>query len=235
MTAESKIDLFDRIEPLHPDLVSRIMDGPRFPIPMVHHPLVVAFYPGAFSNAHLNSVYQHKLEALAAGVSPTTEVALHERAYRLERIFEFWRDDTTENETVAALLAEWWTDSESATIFGRRDLLIDLLDDTGFVTDREGIERPKDALHIFRGGDAEGLCWSTSPETARWFAKRFDQDAPFLVALCPPAAVRAIFLDRGEDEVVVDPELLTWVQELDKEASVPRSYRAAPTSTPVLD
>ena len=57
---------------------------------------------------------------------------------------------------------------------------------------------------VNRGGSPYGLSWTTSLETAEWFAKRFGDDGKVYELEVPNKHVLAIIDDRDESEVVVD-------------------------------
>lgn len=70
---------------------------------------------------------------------------------------------------------------------------------------------------VNRGGSPYGLSWTTSLETAEWFAKRFGDDGKVYELEVPNEHVLAIIDERGESEVVVDTRKLESKVKLLKE------------------
>lgn len=73
-------------------------------------------------------------------------------------------------------------------------------------------ELPNGVL-IYRGVGSEdykyGMSWTLSFERAKWFAERFGSSTQVVYkALVQKQDILAYFADRGEDEVVVDPDVL---------------------------
>ena len=60
----------------------------------------------------------------------------------------------------------------------------------------------------FNAGNILALSWTLNPETAEWFAKRFEEDGTVYEASIGKEHIFALFNGRNEDEVVVDPTYL---------------------------
>ena len=204
-------------EPLHPDLVPYLRPNPFGGGQLVHHPLVVesiVHIPG-----HANRMYLGKLESLAR-TAPPHGIGYYERPYRLATILEWWRNGTVQASELDEELAWAWSDMESDdTLNDPQNLeIIELWREIGFFSDRERIGPPRRNLRVWRGGsDPMGLAWSTSRDMALWFANRgvrmgFDPEEILWMAYAPPEAVLARIFQRNEQEVVVDPRLLTRVR-----------------------
>ena len=204
-------------ESLHPDLVPYLVPNPIGNGQLVHHPLVVesiVHIPG-----HANRMYLGKLESLAR-TAPPHGLGYYERPYRLRMVIQWWREGTVPASELAEELAWAWSDMESDdTLNAPQNLeLIELWREIGFYADREGVRPPRRSLRVWRGGsEPMGLAWSTSRDIALWFASRgvrlgHDQEEILWVASAPPEAVLARIFQRNEQEVVVDPRLLTRVR-----------------------
>ena len=66
---------------------------------------------------------------------------------------------------------------------------------------------------IYRGVGSEDykydMSWTLSFERAKWFAERFGSNTQIVYkAFVQKQDILAYFADRGEDEVVVDPDVL---------------------------
>ena len=123
-------------------------------------------------------------------------------------------------EVLNAVLASEWTNAGYPADLGAARV-VTLLRHAGFVTDTEGLTPPTDRLLVYRGADrraARGVCWTTNPELAAWFAERGayfgNPQTTVFTAMVAPRGVLGVFLGRGESEVVVDPRLLSRVREL---------------------
>lgn len=91
--------------------------------------------------------------------------------------------------------------------------LLALFRRAGYVSD--GPPSPEDDLTVYRGqpvaGGQRGISWTTDVQVARTYAQRYSTvgDVQVLQATASVASVLARF--TNEDEVVVEPELLTDV------------------------
>jgi len=92
----------------------------------------------------------------------------------------------------------------------------------GFLCDAPAVAPPSRPMHLYRGcseSGAAGFSWTTSLETARWFAKREarfavagvrdpeDDGSPVIIAaMIDPAHILATVTEgRSEAEVIIDP------------------------------
>lgn len=77
-----------------------------------------------------------------------------------------------------------------------------------------------DTLTVYRGVTSynskriKALSWTTDREIAEWFAHRFDEDGTVYEAEIDKSHVYAYFTCRDESEVIVDPEYLTNLSEV---------------------
>lgn len=82
-----------------------------------------------------------------------------------------------------------------------------------------------DVVEVYRGIrtnslKVRGMSWTTDKEVAVWFAKRFSKQGEtgrVLKAFIRKADILAIFNDRGESEVVLNPDKLIDLVELESE------------------
>jgi hypothetical protein len=83
-----------------------------------------------------------------------------------------------------------------------------------FHTADEHLACPKDPVTVYRGvrdeGGVVGMSWTSSIDTARWFADRFGAGGLVyrLVDVQPADVLAQIVHGRDEDEYVLDPEYL---------------------------
>ena len=86
-------------------------------------------------------------------------------------------------------------------------------------TSDQGQEKPNRPLTVYRGGAPDGLAWSRSLKTARWFTRRWERAdgyrEPLYRATAPPEAILALLDGRSESEVVVDPRMITAARQIE--------------------
>ncbi|MCM1391300.1 MAG: hypothetical protein NC185_00825 [Ruminococcus sp.] len=81
-----------------------------------------------------------------------------------------------------------------------------------------------DTLTVYRGitsynaDNVKALSWTLNPDTAEWFAKRFDEDGTVYEAQIEKAHIYALFNGRNESEIVVDPKYLMNITEYQEQA-----------------
>jgi hypothetical protein len=94
--------------------------------------------------------------------------------------------------------------------------LVELFKRAGYVTD--GVPSPTASLTVYRGelvsAQSPGISWTTHRQTAMTYAQGYSTVGAVRIvqAMAPPGCVLARF--TYEDEVVVDPDLLTDVEAL---------------------
>lgn len=141
---------------------------------------------------------------------------------RLNPILTLWRGGFLTPATLNLVLTEWWT-SASYPSEVSANTVIHLFSDADFVSDRAGTARPTAPLVIYRGGSIgapRGVCWTTDPAIARFFAYRFGTTGRAIFsATAPPHGVLGIFFGRNESEVVVNPRTLRGLRVEHKEAA----------------
>ena len=216
------MDLLDKREDLHPDLVPyRRDDGPVGP--MIHHPLVINMFHTDQENARINAAYLAKKQAVDDAMREKkwqSYIWMHERPYRFDAMMEAieaggFDDPETFWETVRAV----WSDSENI-VENYHDWMQVWDSDIPhreFAMDKE--ERAElaampDEITVYRGvghKDAQdGMSWTTDLDKARWFAQRFaghNGRQPHVVeGVIAKSQVLAYLTGRGESEIVAFPE-----------------------------
>lgn len=178
----------------------------------LHHPLVVQMPP--VLGGHANRLFEQRTREIAeakANSNWSRIVWAHERPYRLEALSDlYWQGDVDDVE-LGKLLPDVWSDCEGP---GWDHDLVDLFRESGYVSDAEEGEwwekRPAKTLTVYRGGsEPMAMSWTLSLDVARWFAARFTnsgEEAPCWKAEVEPEAVLAMLMNRGEREVVLDPD-----------------------------
>ena len=201
------------IEPYHPDLADYLVEVPEVG-QILHHPLVVQIYP---IPGLANRMYEAKLRELET-CSYSEAIQLYERPYRLDKVWEWFETSDIADAELREVLAFAWKDMESDDSVSDQlvQRVMEMLRYLDFTSDADAPDTPPtQRLRVYRGGEPDGVAWSLSEETARWFAARYDGNEPIYQAWAPPAAVLAMFFGRGEQEVFCDPDLLEEVEELD--------------------
>lgn len=227
MPVEDLAELMWRDEPLLPELEPYVAEGALGP--MLHHPLAIELMLIPGKCALVNKRYQYKREraekARAEG-NLHSYIALHERPYRLNALYECLFEDDFDHSAEYWPAVHWvWSDSENIhqnwnewrEVWEARGGSIEALD----ADDRAAFEALPDEVEVWRGIDAsvgnpEGMSWSLDREKAQWFANRWSSKSGHEAALYRAKVAKrdilAVFMGRGESEVVVFPESLKEVE-----------------------
>lgn len=183
---------------------------------MIKHPLVFSIMHVPQLNHRMNEQLKAKKkrcdEALENGECEVY-IWMHERPFRLEAFqeiadklsdYEYWR-----------MFRMVWMDSEN--ISENHSTWMELI----FESDKsyeamqlmlsEELRLLNNMAHpvrIFRGGHLPGLSWTLDREKALWFAGRFTPQGERQLheGWTDRNSIVALFLDRGEKEVLVSPE-----------------------------
>ncbi len=141
---------------------------------------------------------------------------------RLRPLLDLWRGGFLSQTALNQVLAEWWT-SASYPSEVSASTIIRLFSDAGFVTDRAGVTQPIAPMAIYRGGSVgapRGVCWTTDPAIARFFAYRgCTTGRAIFSATVPSRGVLGLFFERNESEVVVNPRTLRGLRAQHEEAA----------------
>lgn len=208
-------------EALHPDLERslRAMDGCW----MIHHPVIVQYYMPGEDDARLNSAYTAKLEHIAkveAEGDWDMYMVLHERPYRID-VFDRIKHRLSDKEYWETL---GWLYVDQEFVYNQwpklRKLLRSSRPQREFImpeADRATFAGLPDELTLYRGfnkGNGSGWSWTLSEEKGVWFAHRFEKlsSSPrLLVGAARKNDAIAYFGDRGEEEILIDPKLVTVI------------------------
>jgi hypothetical protein len=175
---------------------------------MVHHPLLVEL--GVLWKPQNERFARKKEQAAAAfaGKDWAHYLWLHERPYRLPMLRQLWLAKTIDRATLRNLLPKFWSDSEPNDADPRWLTLWRQAAKEGTVVS-EGAMLPSSIDRIYRGGakpgDWKGIAWTTSYDTAMFFALRFRAVGVIFTGRVSTADVLGYVTDRGENEVIVDP------------------------------
>lgn len=204
---------------LHPDLRSSLI--PSENCWMVHHPLVVEFAMTDEDIARINRIYTAKREGIAK-VRDEGDweifMHLHTRAYRID-VFDLIKDHLSD-ETYWRTLGWLYVDQEFVhnqwaklrKLFQSPRLQRHLIMSEA---DRATFADLPDELTLYRGynkGKGLGWSWTLSEEIAIWFTHRFEVLSPhprLLVGTARKQDATAYFGDRDEQEILIDPKLVT--------------------------
>ncbi len=198
------------IEKLLPELRECVVEG-QFG-PMIKHPLVNEVFFHSWKIA--NEMYEAKTKRIAEMIAEGNRMAalwFYERPWRLTTMNEWYDDGYISLDEMREWLPRVWIDVEVPWQYGV--VPIQMFIATGFVTDVEGKSKVEDfargAINVYRGCDhrnRDGISWTRSAERAAWFAGRLsDQEPEVWKGRVAPSDILGIFLERGEDEVVVAP------------------------------
>lgn len=131
------------------------------------------------------------------------------------------------NEDYAKVLTDAWIRSESPNNdpnLSRRKLLsmfqaadpMVLMD----AEERAQLESFDDTVTVYRGistskpGSVKALSWTLDREVAQWFADRYGRQGTVYEARIDKKHIHALFLGRNESEVIVDPQYLMEVHQV---------------------
>lgn len=209
---------------LDPDLLDHLIDT-RDLGQWIKHPLVFApFYNPALHRLY-NEQLRMKREALARAEEEkdwNSYVYLHERPYRVNAFRSI--QHRIGDGTYWKLLGSIWRDSEN--IRENHEEWVGLIssprarrEEMMSPEDREALLLMPLAFTIHQGHTDrrdDGYSWTTSPDTAAWFANRFadmEQARPMVTtAVVAKRDVIAYMTNRNEFEILVSPELVTAKQ-----------------------
>jgi hypothetical protein len=219
MSEEHKklLELMQKQEKLLPELQPYLETADNtWGWPMLRHPLVFSVPYMEHMNAMYNEQYLRKREYLDKSFQESnwsTYVFLHERPYRFKAFDEISQDIESDRD-YWELFGNVWVDSEN--IWQNIHYIYPALradrSDREYMMDekeRKFLSELPDKFTIYRGHtrrNRKGYSWTLNSGKARWFAGRFNEkSASVASAICSKKDVIAVFLGRGEFEVVVDP------------------------------
>lgn len=212
----------DPVPELDPELVPYLDETgeySRMGWPMIKHPLVFAipYTPGM--NGRYNAQLAWKKDCLVkyrAERNWSGYINAHERPYRMDA-FRDIEDEMTDAEYWENL-AWMWRDSENIReqpdeweelITSDRPERERIMEDD----ERAALAAMPDTITIYQGHTEErddGWSWTIDHKIAVWFARRFaamEESVPMITtAYVEREFVLAYFTQRGEDEILVDPE-----------------------------
>ncbi|MCU1483683.1 MAG: hypothetical protein JWN67_429 [Actinomycetia bacterium] len=132
------------------------------------------------------------------------------------RALVHWREKgRVSDDELREVLVDVWTMNEWPLEALDLEVWLELFVTTGFVSDRPGEERPTVPVALYRGAAQEhraGMAWTTSRQTAEWFAERrtklYGEPSIVWTVEAQPFAVLATAYGRHEQEVIVYPALV---------------------------
>jgi hypothetical protein len=217
MDEPSLKELWERREPLIPELAACVVDTPGLGLPFIKHKYVnTLYFDGA--NAMHNHAYEVKVKLVAEARAERkwhSFLFLHERPWRFEALVEI--ADEMDNVEFWEAVSDVWMDSENirenyeewdnllrSDRPGRENMMND--------EEREALAAMADEFFIYQGHTDErddGWSWTTSQKTAEWFGRRFanlEGGLPLMTkARVQRRDVTAYLSGRGEAEILVDP------------------------------
>ena len=218
----------DMLDGLHPDLAATVNCGSESGLWFIQHPLMhTILAPGHF----LNPLYERRQAALQAALADGDYERVfytYESPYRLSILDNIagFLDDATRRQ----LLAVAWTTCEYPSSYDTEEM-VDLFERIGFITDSPATA-PDGDLTIYRGGHRDGMSWTSDMQVAANFRIRLGRDEDLWQATVNGADVLALFAQRGESEVVVNPATLFGVTTISHPAGSNLCTDGVPPSRP---
>jgi hypothetical protein len=133
----------------------------------------------------------------------------------------WWAQGEVGDDALRAFLTGVWKGVEFPLRSLKRSLWLDLFTAAGFVAEPAGLERPVQALEVYRGAapsHARGLSWTTDRKRAAAFAEawppRGGRAAAVYQTEAPPEAVMAIIQVGKSRDVIVEPSLIAKLRRL---------------------
>jgi hypothetical protein len=205
---------------LDPELVQHLCKG-NSGMTKLEHPLILRFPYFIEDNHVYNSDLRIKKEALGkaeARADWMSYIAIHERPFRLDA-FAAVKDRVTDK-TYWEILGFVWKDSENLYQFHHKlpKLLRDPRPGRMAMMDEQEHQLLKvlpNRFVVYRGHQFKNklaFSWTLSQSKARWFALRFPGRCAVIRASIRKQDVIAVFLERNEFEIVVDPQALTEIK-----------------------
>lgn len=226
MSVSELDDLFDKQEPLHPDLVPYIEPWAlgKTSMKCLRHPLIYEVPYFEQYNTIINARYAHTLERVKRHLANRDwegYVWDHERPYRFEAFQTILQKRSRPKGKVYwKLLADVWIDSEN--IWQNKEEWAECFEKNypykqlGLMNrnERKKFSKLPMTLSVYRGGRTwEGLSWTLSYEKAKWFAERLQETGSTVhKGVIERKYVWALFTRRGEEEVVFNPKNLLSVE-----------------------
>ncbi len=172
----------------------------------IHCPEVVALYSGTEIETKIaNRQYEYiksKRATLFAAGDYEGFVCMTERPYRLDALVQIITTGKCNAEKLAHLLINVWIGSEnpSNNEFIWRGLFAEFRNTRTFQKSKQDLP-PQ--ITIWRGGNKDGLSWTTDKEKANWFANRFNQSAPVHKRIILRDEAVCFIPDRNESEIIL--------------------------------
>lgn len=197
---------------LHPDLQAAIREAEGSLPAMIHHPrMVELFWDDELLVAHCNKRYEqlsaHYQQAVDRGDHGAAIMLFTARPYRSQEL-DLLAPRMTDPE-YWGLIATVWVDQENPEDYPV-EWLARFLANRGH---REHLMKPAEhqalaalpeVVEIYRGGpDTTGFSWTTDPEVARFFARRWSASDPIWRSSVRREHIYAYWLGRSESEVLV--------------------------------
>jgi len=162
--------------------------------------------------ARLRRQHQALVAAMVRRGAYQEAMAMLNDATRLPALWRWHTAGRLTPELLNELLREWWC-STYTTLSLDSWQVIELFDRAGFVSDAP---LPRGRLTIYRGQRAEadvGVCWSLSEAVAAKFALHNTlRRTVVLSTTAERNAILGYLTERGDDEVIVDPDCLGDIQ-----------------------
>lgn len=175
---------------------------------MIRHPLVYSVpYFGEAENERLNErlVYlKRTIKKAQESGDHSRYVFMHERPYRFSALLELTGE--IPDAEFLPLILEVYVDSENAreNFDEWEDLLYPLTGTDPWNT----LAALKEPITVYRGGVKQGFSWTTSLETAKWFAGRFDGTGDIWTATVAKSDIVAYYDGRNEREIIASYEAM---------------------------
>lgn len=200
--------------PLNPDLEAR--KAQEKGMTMIRHPLVYAvpFFGSDMEIEFANKYYDQKRQQLEVAIKQkdVQRIAfLHERPYRLAAFIEHYHlIEEPFSDEFWKILATIWRDSENIwqniTLW---ETLFEQGENSGaFMTTKDSrhlgyLFEGRPFITVYRGGQFDGLSYTTDKDKALWFAKRFQGKAHIFEKEVSRCMIFAYTDARDEKEIIL--------------------------------
>jgi hypothetical protein len=183
----------------------------------LRHPLVFMVPYSPQMNHMANEQYNYKTKAVEEALEKkdwSRYIWMHEKPHRIEAFIKIHHQ--LNDRDYWKYLGEVWVNVENIWQYpfierllrknrpGKEYLMAE--------EERQFLEQLPDEFVIFRGHQRRnryGWSWTLSYSQAWFFANRFSKNGGVISSICKKSDVLALFLGRGESEIVIDPKKLT--------------------------
>ncbi|WP_318521177.1 hypothetical protein [Photobacterium leiognathi] len=177
--------------------------------PMFRHPLFVTIYSEKM-NSMINTMVNQRKKYFQK-LNFVEKVHFVERMFQFEYLVKHFDQFSVLKEVEQWQLIDYvWTNSENPSVnLSLWESIFSLMPVSPFKETTQ-YEKMKSEIVLYRGGNREGLSWTSNKDQAIWFANRFksyDQEPMVWEVKINKNDIYHYTDSRGEDEFIVDSSL----------------------------